>query len=98
MQSYLLLSFHLLLPGGVNGIHHPFDGEVGDSPKDGEAEDQPHHLIAAQGPREGLGVHHPPSCPEGKREARKGKSELEKHLQGAGMLLDKRCFTGSWDK
>lgn len=61
MESYLLLSFHLLPPGGVDGIHHPLDGEVGDGPKDGQAEDQPHHLIAAQRPRERLGVHHAPA-------------------------------------
>lgn len=45
---HLLLSLHLLLPGRVDGIHHPLDGEVGDSAEDGEAEEQADDLVPAQ--------------------------------------------------
>lgn len=48
LRSHLFLSFHLLLPGGVDGIHHPLDGEVGDRSKYGETKEKPDDLIPAQ--------------------------------------------------
>lgn len=46
--SHLFLSLHLLIPGGVHGVHHPLDGEIGDSSKYGETEEQANDLIPAQ--------------------------------------------------
>lgn len=47
-RSYLFLSLHLLLPGGVDGVHHPLDGEVGDGAEYGEAEKEADDLVPAQ--------------------------------------------------
>ncbi|TNN53446.1 hypothetical protein EYF80_036356 [Liparis tanakae] len=58
-RPHLLLSLHLLLPGGVDGVHHPLDGEVGDGPEQREPEQEAERLVAAQGARDALHGHLP---------------------------------------
>lgn len=45
---HLFLSLHLLLPGRVDGVHHPLDGEVGDGSEYGESEEEADDLVPAQ--------------------------------------------------
>lgn len=43
--SHLFLGLHLLLPGWVNSVDHPLDGEVGDRTKYSKTEQQADNFI-----------------------------------------------------
>lgn len=88
-SSHLFLSLHLLLPGRVDGVHHPLDGEVGDGTEYGETEEQADDLVPAQRTGDVLGRdlpqhHHKTTERTGCRQERHHQTPP---LTGSGSLI-----------